>query len=213
MQFNKVKRGAKRERNNESDLFEILDAGFLVHVAFTFEGQAMIIPTTYGRDNDCIYLHGSKHNFMFSQITNGQQICLSMTLLDGLVYAQSLFHSSANYRSIVIFGKAEEIIDSTEHENALWCIGRHIMKSRVNEVPLGSQHEIQSTKVIKVKIDRASVKIRDEGPVNDDPYVAGVWSGHVPLKLVAGTPIPDAQIPKKTALNESIIQCLKDYSK
>ena len=106
MEFNKIIRGAKREANDEQTVYQILDAGFLCHVAFQHQGQTMMIPTAYGRKGDEIYLHGSTKNFMLNQILDGQTVCISVTHLDGIVLARTLFDTGLNYRSTILFGKA-----------------------------------------------------------------------------------------------------------
>ena len=168
MEFNKVIRGAKREMNDEVSVKSILDAGFLCHVAFQHQGQAMMIPTAYGRKDEDIYLHGSTKNFMLNQILDGQTICLSVTHLDGIVLAKSLFHTSVNYRSVVLFGKASLVDDENERIEGMKIITENIIKGRWDEVKLGTESQLKATMVIKFSIEKASAKIRNEGPIGDD---------------------------------------------
>ncbi|MFZ4799547.1 MAG: pyridoxamine 5'-phosphate oxidase family protein, partial [Bacteroidia bacterium] len=148
MEFNKVNRGAKREMNDEESVKNILDAGFLCHVAFQHQGQTMMIPTAYGRKEEDLYLHGSTKNFMLNQILDGQTICVSVTHLDGIVLAKSLFHTGVNYRSTVLFGKAFLVEDEEERIEGMKIITENIVKGRWDEVALGTESQLKGIKVI-----------------------------------------------------------------
>lgn len=204
MEFNKVIRGAKREMNDEESVKSILDAGFLCHVAFQHQGQTMMIPTAYGRKDEDIYFHGSTKNFMLNQILDGQTICISVTHLDGIVLAKSLFHTSVNYRSVVLFGKALLVEDENERIEGLKIITENIVKGRWDEVTLGTEAQIKATMIIKFKIEKASAKIRNEGPVGDDDIKEEVWSGHIPLQLKALTPIQDNKFGIELEMSSSV---------
>ncbi|MFN8165298.1 MAG: pyridoxamine 5'-phosphate oxidase family protein [Bacteroidia bacterium] len=204
MEFNKVIRGAKRQMNDEKTVFEILDAGFICHVAFQSHGQTMMIPTAYGRKGDIIFLHGSRKNYMMQEILNGQQVCICVTHLDGLVLARNLFHSSVNYRSVVLFGQASLVEDPSEKREALTIISENICHGRTKEVPLGTEEEIESTLTIAFQIESASAKVRTGGPMNDENVDAETWSGVVPLAIHAGQPIPDTKFGKEFPLSESV---------
>lgn len=204
MQFNKVVRGAKREMNDEASVYAILDAGFMCHVAFQHQGQAMMIPTAYGRVDDTLYIHGSTKNFMLNQIIDGQTICISVTHLDGIVLAKSLFHTSVNYRSTVLFGKAVLVGDERERMDGLKSITENIVKGRWNEVEVGDENQLKATMIIKFTIDKASAKIRNEGPVGDDSILNEVWSGHIPLVMKAMKPLQDMKFGVATEMSESV---------
>lgn len=204
MEFNKVIRGAKRAVYEESVIYEILDAGFLCHVAFQHQGQPMMIPTAYGREGNSIYLHGSNKNFMFSQILDGASICISVTHLDGVVLAKSLFHTSVNYRSVILFGKAILVEDDQERINGMKVITENIIKGRWDEVPLGTEQQINATMVVKFIIEKASAKIRNEGPAGDEDIKSDAWSGHIPLKIKASEPVQDKNASKKLPLCNSV---------
>jgi uncharacterized protein len=193
MEFNKVVRGPKREMNDVQSVHAILDAGFLCHVAFEHEGQTMMIPTAYGRKDDCLYLHGSTKNFMLNQVLNGQTACISVTHLDGIVLAKSLFDTSVNYRSVVLFGKAVLLEDENERLEGMKIITDNIIKGRWDEVTLGTESQVKATMVIKFTIDRASAKIRNEGPKGDEEIEDKVWSGHIPLAMKALEPVFDSK--------------------
>jgi hypothetical protein len=204
MEFNKVVRGAKREMNDEENVYAILDAGFLCHVAFQHQGQTMMIPTAYGRSNDDLYLHGSTKNFMLNQILDGQTICISVTHLDGIVLAKSLFHTSVNYRSVVLFGKAVLVEDEKERINGMKIITENIVKGRWDEVSIGTPEQLKATMVIKFTIEKASAKIRNVGPMGDDEIKDEVWSGVIPLALKALQPIQDNKFGIELEMSNSV---------
>jgi nitroimidazol reductase NimA-like FMN-containing flavoprotein (pyridoxamine 5'-phosphate oxidase superfamily) len=204
MEFNKVIRGAKREMNDEESVHAILDAGFLCHVAFQHQSQTMMIPTAYGRKENTLYLHGSVKNFMLNQILDGQTICISVTHLDGIVLAKSLFHTSVNYRSVVLFGKAVLVDDEKERMEGMKTITENIIKGRWNEVPVGTEQQLNATLVIKFTIESASAKIRNEGPVGDDEIKEEVWSGVIPLAMKALQPVQDSKFGTALEMSESV---------
>lgn len=204
MEFNKVVRGAKREMNDEKSVYEILDAGFLCHVAFQHQGQTIMIPIAYGRVNDDLYLHGSTKNFMLNQILDGQIACISVTHLDGIVLAKSLFHTSVNYRSVVLFGKAILVDDESERINGMKIITENIVKGRWDEVQIGNESQLKATMVIKFTIEKASAKTRNEGPMGDDEIKDEVWSGHIPIAMKALQPIQDNKFGVELELSNSV---------
>lgn len=204
MEFNKVVRGAKREMNDIENVHAILDAGFLCHVAFHHQGQTMMIPTAYGRLEDNLYLHGSTKNFMLNQILDGQTICISVTHIDGIVLAKSLFHTSVNYRSVVLFGRATLVEDEKERINDMKIITENIVKGRWDEVALGDENQLKATMVIKFTIETASAKIRNEGPAGDDEIKDIIWSGHIPLAMKALQPIQDDKFGIALEMSDSV---------
>ena len=207
MEFNKVVRGAKREMNDVESVHAILDAGFLCHVAFKHQGQTMMIPTAYGREADTLYLHGSIKNFMLNQILDGQTICISVTHLDGIVLAKTLFNTSVNYRSTVLFGKAVLVEDEQERMQGMKCITENIVKGRWDEVIVGDENQLRATMVIKFTIETASAKMKNEGPMGDDAITDEVWSGQIPLVMKALQPIQDTKFGVALELSE----CAKKY--
>ncbi|MES2560185.1 MAG: pyridoxamine 5'-phosphate oxidase family protein [Bacteroidota bacterium] len=209
MEFNKVVRGVKREVNDTENMNAILDAGFLCHVAIIHDGKPMIIPTAYGRKEDVIYLHGSTKNFILNQLVNGQTGCISVTHLDGLVLARSLFHTSVNYRSVVLFGKAITVVDEQERMEGLRIITDNIIGGRWNEVPVGTEQELKATMVVKFTIESASAKLRNEGPKGDEEMDNEVWSGVVPLVMKATDPVKDEKFDSDFPLPESVLNFVK----
>ncbi len=204
MIFNKIIRGAQRERNEQEHLESILDNGFLCHVAFQHKDQTMIIPTAYGRCEEFLYLHGSTKNFMLNQIINGQTLCISVTHLDGIVLARSLFHTSVNYRSLILFGKAILVTDEKERMDGMKCITENIVKGRWNEVKVGDENQLKATMVVKFIIESASVKIRSDGPAGDESITDQVWSGTIPLVMKALTPLQDPKFGVSLNLCDSV---------
>jgi uncharacterized protein len=210
MEFNKVIRGANRAVNSEEAICQILDAGFLCHISFQHDGQTMMIPTAYGREGDCLYLHGSAKNFMLNRIIDGQTICIGVTHLDGIVLARTLFDTSANYRSVVLFGKAELVEDHESRLKGLRVITDHIIKGRWDEVSLGTQNELKATMVVKFTIDKASAKIRTGGPEGDEKQPDKVWSGHIPVVTKALEPVQDMKFGVELEMTESVRRFWKE---
>jgi uncharacterized protein len=206
MKLNKIIRGPKRSLAEEQAVYEVLDAGFACHVAFQHQGQTMIIPTAYGRKEDCLYLHGSTKNFMLNQIVDGQTICISVTHLDGIVLAKSLFDTSINYRSVVLFGKALLVEEEQERMEGLKIITENIIKGRWDEVPVGTEQQLKATMLIKFTIESASAKIRNGGPMGDEDIRNEAWSGHIPLSLKASEPIPDSKFGITYPMSDSVAQ-------
>jgi uncharacterized protein len=211
MKFNKITRGAARAIYDESAVWDILDAGFLCHMAFVVYGQAQIIPTTYGRIGETLYLHGSSKNGMLHAILKQEEVAFSVTHLDGLVAAKSLFDSSANYRSVVLMVKARLVSDQAEKLRALNAIAEQIMPGRIQEVSLGSEHQIDSTLVIALDIVSAAVKVRSGGPKGDEAVDNHSWSGHVPLKITADVPIRAENCKEDVVGSPSLSAFLQRY--
>jgi len=206
MKFNKVIRGAKREMNDIENIYAILDAGFLCHIAFQHQGQTMMIPTAYGRFGEYLYMHGSTKNFMLNQILDGQTICITVTHLDGIVLAKSLFYSSVTYRSTILFGKAVLIDDDQEKIHGMKIISENLVKGRADEVEIGTETQLDATMVIKFTIESASAKMRSEGPMGDDDILDKVWSGVIPLTIKALEPIQDQKFGTTLDMSKSVKQ-------
>ena len=204
MEFNKIIRGANRAANDLESVFNILDAGFICHIAFQHEEQTMMIPTAYGRKDDALYIHGSTKNYMLNQIINSTSVCIGITHLDGIVLARTLFDTSANYRSVVLFGKAELVSEYDDRMEGLKIITENIIKGRWNEVSVGSTNQLKATMVVKFTIDRASAKIRNGGPKGDEENVDEVWSGHIPLSLRALEPVLDTKFGVELVMTKSV---------
>ncbi len=204
MKFNEIKRGHKRQENTQEDLFDVLDAGFVGTLAVNVDGTPMMIPTAYGRDHEVIYLHGSTKNHLLNAALESEKVSFSVHHTDGLVLAQTLYNTSLNYRSAIIFGKAELVEKEEERMKALEIITENIIPGRWNEVETGTEQQLKATMVIKIPIESASVKFRDAGPEGDEELNKEVWSGHIPLKTVALPPVYDAKRLQAFGEDESV---------
>jgi nitroimidazol reductase NimA-like FMN-containing flavoprotein (pyridoxamine 5'-phosphate oxidase superfamily) len=191
----RVVREPDRAVYNREDIYRILDEGFHCHVGFTVDAQPFVIPTSYGRKDANLYIHGSAASRMLRQMKDGVPVCVTVTLLDGLVLARSIFNHSMNYRSVVVLGKAVLVDDPEEKLEALRILSEHIIPGRWEDVRQPNDRELKATSVLRLPIEEFSAKVR-QGPVIDDEedYSFPTWSGVVPLNTVVGEPIPDARL-------------------
>ena len=194
--LNSVKRLPKRGHYDFKTINAILDEAITCDVAFVVDGQPIIIPMGFGRKGDTVYLHGSIGSRLLKTIRDGSNICVSATLVDGLVIARSHFHHSLNFRSVVLFGNAREVDSEEEINEALQVIVEHLVPSRWPDARAPNPTELKSTRVIAFKINEASAKVREGGPVDDakdldDEVWSKSWAGVVPLKIKQDAPIPD----------------------
>lgn len=189
----KVKRIPKRGNFDRETIYSILDEGFVCHVGFTAHGQTFVIPTGYARSGDTLLIHGSAASRMMKNLAGGIDVCVTVTLLDGLVLARSAFHHSVNYRSVVIFGKARLVEDEQEKLEALYAFTEHIVPNRWNEIREPNELELKATTVLALPLEEASAKIRTGDPVDDaEDHELDVWAGVIPLKVTAEQPQDDA---------------------
>jgi len=188
-------READRAVYDRAAAYRILDEGFLCHVGFAVDGQPFVIPTSYGRKNHNLFIHGSAASRMLRQMKEGVAVCITVTLLDGLVLARSIFNHSMNYRSVVVLGKATLIDDPAEKIEALRLLSEHIIPGRWADSRQPNERELKATSILRVPIEEFSAKVR-QGPVVDDEedYSFPTWAGVVPLKMVAGEPIDDGRL-------------------
>jgi nitroimidazol reductase NimA-like FMN-containing flavoprotein (pyridoxamine 5'-phosphate oxidase superfamily) len=191
-------READRAVYDREAAYRILDEGFLCHVGFVADGQPFVIPTSYGRKDDTLFIHGSAASRMLRQMKEGLPVCITVTLLDGLVLARSIFNHSMNYRSVVVLGKATLIDDPAEKIEALRLLSEHIIPGRWADSRQPNERELKATSILRVPIEEFSAKVR-KGPVVDDEedYSFPTWAGVVPLEMVAGPPIADARLDQK----------------
>jgi uncharacterized protein len=196
----KLKRIPKRGSFDRETVYKILDEAFICHIGFTVEEQTFVIPTAYGRHGDTLYIHGSTASRMMREMSKGIDVCVTVTLVDGLVLARSAFHHSMNYRSVVIFGKAEIITDEAEKNDALFAFTEHLIKGRWDEVRQPNSKELKATTVLRLPINEASAKIRTGDPIDDEEDMnLDVWAGVIPLQVVVGKPISDNLLLKHIA--------------
>jgi nitroimidazol reductase NimA-like FMN-containing flavoprotein (pyridoxamine 5'-phosphate oxidase superfamily) len=191
----RVVREADRAVYDRETVYRILDEGFLCHAGFVVDGQPFVIPTSYGRKDANLFIHGSAASRMLRQIKEGVPVCITVTLLEGLVLARSIFNHSMNYRSVVILGKATLVDDPEEKLAALRILSEHILPGRWDDSRQPNERELKATSVLRVPIEEFSAKVR-QGPAIDDEedYSFPTWAGVVPLEMVAGTPIDDARL-------------------
>ncbi len=203
--LNKVTRGPKRASYDQEEINGILDARFLCHIAYTWNGKAIVIPTAYGRDGDKLYIHGSLKNRMMSCLLEAGEACVSITHLDGLVLARSAFHHSANYRSVNIFGNVKSIENDDEKMHALRCIINHMVPDHWEYVRQPNDKELRATLVMEIKIDSASAKIRTGDVVDEkEDLQLPVWAGIVPVSETIGAPVSDPLLEGNIPVPESV---------
>ena len=191
----RVVREPERAAYDRETVYQILDEGFLCHVGFAVEGQPFVIPTSYGRVDRNLYIHGSAASRMLRRVDEGVSVCVTVTLLDGLVLARSIFNHSMNYRSVVILGTARAVTDAKEKLEALRLLSEHILPGRWVESRQPNEKELKATLVMCLPIEEFSAKVRQGPPVDDeDDYAFSTWAGVVPLTMVAGGPIDDARL-------------------
>jgi nitroimidazol reductase NimA-like FMN-containing flavoprotein (pyridoxamine 5'-phosphate oxidase superfamily) len=191
----KLKRLPKRGNFERAEIYRILDEGFVCHVGFAIENQPFVIPTSYARDGDRLIIHGSAASRMMRSLSAGVDVCVTVTLVDGLVLARSAFHHSMNYRSVVVFGRAAVIEEESEKSEALRLLTDHIVPDRWRAVRLPTKNELKATTVLSLSLQEASAKIRTGNPVDDEEdYQLDVWAGVVPLHVSAGAPVADERL-------------------
>ena len=183
----------------------ILDEGFICHVGFELDGQPFVAPTGYGRQGHHIYFHGSAASRMLRNLSAGVRVCVTVTLVDALVLARSIFHHSMNYRSVMVLGTATLIEDRGEKLEALRVISDNLIHGRWDEVRQPTEQELKATAVMKVPIKEASAKIRT-GPPKDDTedYDLPIWAGVLPLITRAQQPVIDPAMRMKADLPASV---------
>ncbi len=195
-----VERLPERGHYDRETIHAILDQAFLCHVGFVVDGQPYVIPTSYGRSGDVLFVHGSAASRMLRNLAAGVPVCVTVTVLDGLVVARSLFHSSMNYRSVVILGTARMVTNPQEKLRALRAVSEQIFPGRWNDARQPNDQELKATSVLALPLSEASGKIRT-GPPKDEQedYALPIWAGLVPLSIVAGAPEPDPALPPAVA--------------
>jgi nitroimidazol reductase NimA-like FMN-containing flavoprotein (pyridoxamine 5'-phosphate oxidase superfamily) len=191
----RVVREAERAVYDREAVYRILDEGFICHVGFNVDGQPFVIPTSYGRSGDNLYIHGSAASRMLRNLDKGIPVCITVTLLDGLVLARSIFNHSMNYRSVVVLGTATVVEDPSEKLEALHLLSEHILPGRWAESRYPNEKELKATFALRVPIAEFSAKVRQGPPIDDeDDYAFRTWAGVIPLETVARRPMADARL-------------------
>jgi uncharacterized protein len=191
----RVVREAHRGVYDRETVYRILDEGFLCHVGFVTDGQPFVIPTSYGRKDASLFIHGSAASRMLRNMKDGVAVCVTVTLLEGLVLARSIFNHSMNYRSVVVLGKATLVDDPQEKLEALRLLSEHIIPGRWDDSRQPNASELKQTSVLRLPIEEFSAKVR-LGPAIDDEedYSFPTWAGVIPLEMTAGAPIDDSRL-------------------
>ncbi|HMC41216.1 MAG TPA: pyridoxamine 5'-phosphate oxidase family protein [Acidimicrobiales bacterium] len=187
-----VRRGKDRAEYDRATIDAILDEAFVCHAACAVDGTVWMIPTAFGRDGDRLLLHGAAANHVLRAAAAGAELTVTVTLVDGLVLARSVFNHSINYRSVTLFGHVTDITDPAGKEAALERIVEHMLPGRSDEARRPNTVELAKTRVVSLPIDEASGKVRTGGPHDDEPDLdLPVWAGVLPLRLTAGEPVAD----------------------
>lgn len=193
-----LKRLPKRGVYDRKLVYGILDEGFICHVGFVVDESPVVIPTGYARKEDQMYIHGSQASRMLRTLETGVDVCVTVTLVDGLVLARSAFHHSINYRSVVIFGRALVVDDESEKLKALHAFSDHVIPERWADVRQPTDEELKMTTVLRLPLTEVSAKVRVGPPLDDEEdYALPIWAGTIPLNLVAGEPVSDPRLSSK----------------
>jgi uncharacterized protein len=207
-QRTRVVREPQRAVYDRVAAYKILDEGFICHLGFVIDGQPFVIPTSYGRVGDHLFIHGSSASRMLRELDQGIPVCLTVTLLDGLVLARSIFNHSMNYRSVVVLGTAVAVRDPEEKLEALRLLSEHLIPGRWEDSRKPTEKELKATLALRLPITEFSAKVR-EGDVIDDEedYSFPTWAGVIPLTTVAGTPEDDSRL----AFGQTVPEYARNY--
>ena len=188
----KVRRHPERGAYDRATIVGILDEALICHLGFVVDGQPFVIPTIHARDGDVLYVHGSPGSRMLRTAKEGLDICVTATLLDGLVLARSVYNHSMNYRSALVLGRALEVTNREEKLRAMRCVVEHVVPGRWADAREPNEGEIKGTTILALSLDEASAKIRSGPPTDDDADLGfAVWAGVIPLSLAAAAPVAD----------------------
>jgi hypothetical protein len=202
-----VRRHKERARFDREQIYSILDEGMVCHLACHAEQTTWMIPTAYGRRADELFVHGAAGNHLLKAAAAGAQVVATVTLVDGMVLAKSTFSHSLNYRSVVIFGQAEEVREPADKAAVLALIVEHLLPGRTREAREPTDAELASTRVLRLPISEVSAKVRT-GPPLDGPADSSlpVWSGVIPLRTTAGTAVPADGSEKRRPTGSWLLQ-------
>jgi nitroimidazol reductase NimA-like FMN-containing flavoprotein (pyridoxamine 5'-phosphate oxidase superfamily) len=188
----RVVREPHRGHYDRETIYRILDEGYVCHVGFAADGQPYVIPTLYARVGDAIYFHGSAASRMLKTLDADVPACITVTLVDGIVLARSVFNHSMNYRSVVALGKATSVTDPAEKLEALRAFTEKLIPGRWCEARQPNEQELRATSILRMPLTEVSAKVRTGPPLDDEPdYALPIWAGVVPLRLAAGEPVRD----------------------
>lgn len=191
-----MRRLPERAEYDRASIDAVLDAGLVAHLGFVHDRQPFVIPTLQARIDDHVFVHGSAASRTLRELGGGVAACLTVTLLDGIVLARSVFEHSMNYRSVVVLGTATQVVDHEEKLAALEAFTEKLLPGRWAEARQPNAKELKATSVLRMPLDEASAKIRDGGPTDGDSPDAelDVWAGHLPFVVTALEPVPDPSL-------------------
>ena len=200
----RLRRRPQRGRYDRKTVHGILDAAFICHVGYLIEGKPVVTPTAYWREGDAIYWHGSAASGMLRALEKGADVCVTVTILDGLVLARSAFHHSLNYRSVMMFGRAHKVEDQDRKRARMEAFMERLYPGRTEELerlrPVRKQ-ELKAITVLGLQLDEVSAKIRSGPPVDDEEdYALPIWAGVLPVNGVIGAPVDDGRLAKGARL-------------
>jgi uncharacterized protein len=191
-----VRRLPERGVYDRAAIDAILDEALVCHLGFVHDGQPYVAPTLFARVGDEVFVHGSAASRMLRGLRGGLDACLTVTLLDGIVLARSIFHHSVNYRSVVVLGRATEVEGRDEKLHALEAFSERLLPGRWTVVRPPNALEVKATTILRLPLDEASAKVRTGPPTDEEAdYALPVWAGVIPVALTAGDPVPDAGLP------------------
>jgi nitroimidazol reductase NimA-like FMN-containing flavoprotein (pyridoxamine 5'-phosphate oxidase superfamily) len=191
----RVRRLPKRARYDRASIEAIIDEALLCHVGFVHGGHPVVIPTLHARRDDELLLHGARTSRLMQHLAEGAPVSVAITLLDGVVFARSIFHHSMNYRSVVLFGRGRLLEDAAEKRRGLEAFAEHMARGRWADVRQPSRRELAATSIVAIPIATASAKVRTGPPLDEqDDYSLPIWAGVLPLTLTPGRPLPDPRL-------------------
>ncbi len=197
----RLKRLPERGRYDREAVHAVLDAGTICHVGISVEGQPFVIPTLYARIGEQVVLHGAKASRLLKVVQEGGPVCITVTVLDGLVLARSVFHHSMNYRSALVFGRGRLVEEKAAKLAALKAVSDQLLPGRWEDARQPTEKELKATSVVAVEIEEASVKVRTGPPGDDEPdYDLPVWAGVLPLNWHWGAPQADPRLKEGISL-------------
>lgn len=191
-----VRRHPERAHYDRETVLAILDEGLICHLGFIVDGTPYVVPTMYARHEDALYIHGSPASRMLRTAAGGAEVCLTVTLLDGLVLARSVFSHSMNYRSVLVLGRPVEVTDPAEKMFASQELVEHVCRGRWAHARHPSTKELAATVVLKLRISECSAKVRSGGPKDqEDDLSLPIWAGVIPLRVAPQAPVSDEPMP------------------
>lgn len=207
---NRVRRLPKRGRYDRKTVHEIIDEALFCHVAIVEKRSPVVIPTLHARMGNSLLIHGASSSRLLRHVAQGHPVSVAITLFDGLVLARSVFHSSANYRSVVIHGRGKLLVSQDDKLEALEAFAEHVAPGRWNDARLPNRQELKATSIVAIPMDSASAKIRTGPPLDEKvDYDLPIWAGVLPFSLEAGAPQRDPKLRRGIKLPKY----LKDYSR